>query len=91
VFVHGCYWHRHAGCKRTTTPSRNREFWLEKFAANVARDARNIAELRRLGFMVWVVWECETENYARLKARMARLARTMDPPRRRKAYATTAR
>lgn len=59
LFVHGCFWHRHPGCRRATTPSSNIEFWEEKFARNVARDARNIAELRTLGWRVGVVWECE--------------------------------
>jgi DNA mismatch endonuclease (patch repair protein) len=68
VFVHGCFWHRHAGCRRSTTPSRNRDFWLEKFEANVARDARVQAALRELGYRVAVVWECETEDLSRLKA-----------------------
>ena len=59
VFVHGCYWHRH-GCKATTTPKRNREFWEAKFRRNVDRDAARIAALREGGFRVVVVWECET-------------------------------
>ncbi|HEX7830733.1 MAG TPA: very short patch repair endonuclease [Thermoanaerobaculia bacterium] len=67
VFVHGCFWHRHADCKRATTPSRNREFWLQKFEANVARDARVQATLREQGYRVMVVWECELENVSRLK------------------------
>jgi DNA mismatch endonuclease (patch repair protein) len=67
VFVHGCFWHRHAGCKRSTTPSRNREFWMQKFDANVARDARVQAALRAQGYRVLVVWECETDDVSRLK------------------------
>lgn len=59
LFVHGCFWHRHPGCRRATTPASNIEFWEEKFTRNVARDARNIAELRALGWRVGVVWECE--------------------------------
>lgn len=62
VFVHGCFWHRHARCVRTTTPKRNRAFWEAKFAANVARDRRAIRELRAAGYDVLVVWECETER-----------------------------
>ncbi len=62
IFVHGCYWHRHPGCARTTTPIRNRGFWLDKFAANVARDAARSAELEQAGLRTIVVWECETEN-----------------------------
>ncbi len=62
VFVHGCFWHRHAGCPRTTTPKRNRAFWEEKFVSNQRRDERSLAALRRLGFRVAVVWECQVEE-----------------------------
>lgn len=58
VFVHGCFWHRHAGCHRATTPKRNREFWLNKFAANRRRDRARTRELRELGYTVVVLWEC---------------------------------
>lgn len=57
VFVHGCFWHRH-GCTRTTTPKSNREFWLQKFDANVRRDRRAQRALRAMGFNVIVFWEC---------------------------------
>ena len=60
VFVHGCYWHRHPRCRYTTTPATNTGFWNEKFAANVARDARNRQALRRMGWRVFTVWECQT-------------------------------
>ena len=66
IFVHGCFWHRHEGCHRTTTPTRNREFWVAKFAANMARDARAVTELRAMGFRVLVVWECEADAPERL-------------------------
>jgi DNA mismatch endonuclease (patch repair protein) len=60
VFVHGCFWHRHKVCANATTPSSNKDFWIRKFRENVARDARNVAALRRLGWRVYVVWECRT-------------------------------
>jgi DNA mismatch endonuclease (patch repair protein) len=72
VFVHGCFWHRHAGCRRTTTPADNRDYWLAKFGRNVARDRRNRADLRRAGWRVLVVWECEVRNPERLTARLRR-------------------
>lgn len=75
VFVHGCFWHRH-DCPRATTPKRNRAFWLEKFAANKARDARNLASLRRDGFRVEVVWECELAEPDRV---LKRLKRSLPP------------
>jgi len=62
IFVHGCFWHRHSGCPRTTTPKRNRAFWEAKFAANRRRDRRVIRELRERGFLVATVWECEAEQ-----------------------------
>lgn len=58
VFVHGCYWHRHTGCRLATMPSTRTDFWAAKFAANQERDRRNIAELRGRGWRVAIVWEC---------------------------------
>ena len=58
VFVHGCFWHRHEGCRYTTLPKSNGDFWLQKFDGNVMRDARNAELLRGLGWRVAVVWEC---------------------------------
>ncbi len=62
LFVHGCFWHRHEGCKRTTTPKTRREFWEDKFATNRKRDTAAVAALERLGWEVAIVWECETED-----------------------------
>lgn len=59
VMVHGCFWHRHPGCRFATVPATRPEFWQEKFRANVERDARNVAALRKLGWRVRVVWECD--------------------------------
>ena len=61
VFVNGCFWHRH-GCKRTTTPETNKEFWLEKFNKNIKRDRENIKMLKKDNWMVIVVWECELKE-----------------------------
>lgn len=58
VFVHGCFWHRHAGCCYATTPSTRPDFWGAKFAANVARDRRNQEALLDGRWRVAVVWEC---------------------------------
>ena len=70
IFVHGCFWHRHDGCPRTTTPKTRTSFWEEKFVQNVARDDRKLADLRRLGWRTLVVWECETENESELAHRL---------------------
>lgn len=58
VFVHGCFWHRHAGCRLTTNPATRPEFWSAKFAGNVERDGRNERNLLDAGWRVAVVWEC---------------------------------
>ena len=71
VFVHGCFWHRHEGCRHATTPKHNGPFWLAKFAANQSRDARVQRELAELGYRVIVVWECETGDDETLAARLA--------------------
>ncbi len=60
LFVHGCFWHRHQGCRKTTMPKTRAKFWQRKFDDNVRRDERVIAALRDLGWDVLVVWECET-------------------------------
>ncbi len=60
IFVHGCFWHRHACPRGRSTPRANARFWRDKFAANVARDRRVASRLRRLGWGVMTVWECQT-------------------------------
>jgi len=70
IFVHGCFWHRHTGCKRSSLPKTNQEFWRDKFLTNRTRDARAVRELRRLGFRVALVWECQTEDPAKLRLRL---------------------
>ena len=62
IFVNGCYWHRHKGCKEATSPKSNIEFWEKKFERNVANDKKHARQLRRLGWHVLTVWECELKN-----------------------------
>ena len=59
VLVHGCFWHRHKGCRFATVPATRADFWMGKFDANVERDARNVKALRKLGWRVRIVWECD--------------------------------
>jgi DNA mismatch endonuclease (patch repair protein) len=73
IFVHGCFWHRHAGCRLATTPSSNQEYWVPKFESNVARDARKEAALKAGGWRVFTVWECETRDPAALMGQLRRL------------------
>lgn len=64
IFVHGCFWHRHEGCRYATTPHSNAEFWKEKFRKNVERDKRCEEALVRAGWRVATIWECELKNDA---------------------------
>lgn len=67
VFVHGCFWHRHVGCKRASTPTSRTEYWLPKLARNAERDQTNTGRLAALGWTVLIVWECQSQP-ARLTA-----------------------
>jgi DNA mismatch endonuclease (patch repair protein) len=58
LFVHGCFWHRHEGCRYTTVPKANSDFWMKKFTDNVARDEKHVGLLRGQGWRVAIVWEC---------------------------------
>lgn len=62
LFVHGCFWHRHPGCRAARLPKSRLEFWEPKLAANVARDKKQKAELEALGWTVLVIWECEARD-----------------------------
>lgn len=62
IFVHGCFWHRHPGCRHASTPSSRTEFWTGKFEGTVARDRRKAAELTAAGWQVITIWECELEK-----------------------------
>jgi DNA mismatch endonuclease (patch repair protein) len=73
VFVHGCFWHRHGGCKRASAPKANNGFWEEKFERNQSRDRENRTKLEFLGWRLLVVWECETTDRDKLKRRLGDL------------------
>ncbi|WP_353389059.1 very short patch repair endonuclease [Halopseudomonas sabulinigri] len=62
IFVHGCFWHRHIGCRYATVPKTREDFWSDKFRATVARDLRAIQALKDAGWRVLVVWECEIKH-----------------------------
>ena len=73
LFVHGCFWHRHADCPKASMPKSREDYWKEKFDANVVRDARVETELRRLGWRVATIWECETRIDADIAERIREL------------------
>ena len=62
IFVHGCFWHAHQGCKYAKTPSTRTEFWTTKLQGNVERDRRTADKLAEMGWRVLNVWECSTRN-----------------------------
>lgn len=70
IFVHGCYWHRHPGCKLCYIPRTRRDFWLSKFEATVRRDAQVLNTLATQGWNVVVVWECELQDQQALKIKL---------------------
>lgn len=80
IFVHGCFWHRHKGCKETTTPKTRTEWWQAKFDGNVERDRRNQRVLRKARWKVAVVWECETKKEESLHRLADRLRKELDRP-----------
>lgn len=62
IFVHGCFWHRHEGCKDTSTPKTRVDFWEKKFKHNVENDKKHQAELREAGWHVIILWECDINH-----------------------------
>lgn len=81
LFIHGCFWHRHPGCPSTRTPKTRVEFWEQKFKENVKRDEAAIETLEREGWIVLVMWECETRNQAALECLLNKI-RTIEGRRR---------
>lgn len=79
VFVHGCFWHRHRGCRIATTPKSNTAFWREKFDRNVARDKRVRRQLRAAGWRVFVAWECQLSGKGKATERASALASRIMP------------
>lgn len=72
IFVHGCFWHGHPGCLRSTLPETRKQFWRNKILGNVARDIRTRRSLIRQGWGVLVVWQCQMKNVDRLSKRLER-------------------
>ncbi len=69
LFVHGCFWHRHRGCKFAYTPKSNLDFWQKKFDDNTRRDKEAMRKLKKAGWRVFIIWECELSD-----AKLASLA-----------------
>ena len=70
IFVHGCFWHRHKGCPRSTSPARNSTLWQKKFALTIVRDKENVRLLRIAGWKTLTIWECSIKDTAWLRKRL---------------------
>lgn len=73
IFVHGCFWHAHRGCKFAKTPSTRTQFWTTKLQANVERDRQAIEGLVTMGWRVLCVWECATRDLQALQSLKAKI------------------
>jgi DNA mismatch endonuclease (patch repair protein) len=67
IFVHGCFWHRHKGCKYAYTPKSRVEFWRGKFQGTVERDLKAKKQLKKLGWKFLIIWECQVKNTYRIE------------------------
>ncbi|MEO1052238.1 MAG: DNA mismatch endonuclease Vsr [Bacteroidota bacterium] len=78
VFVHGCFWHGHQGCRAAKLPSTRSDFWRAKIERNIERDNRKVAELENLGWKVITVWQCELKNKDLQQDRLNRLIKEIE-------------
>ncbi len=80
IFVHGCFWHQHPRCRFATRPATRAVFWAAKLDGNRQRDERTCRRLRRMGWAVLTLWECQTRDTVRLAARLSRFLQTPSRP-----------
>ncbi|MDD4992826.1 MAG: DNA mismatch endonuclease Vsr [Paludibacter sp.] len=73
IFIHGCFWHGHEGCKKSALPTTNLEFWKDKLEKNKERDKSDILKLQEIGWKVIVIWQCELKNIAFRNNRLEKL------------------
>ncbi len=70
IFVHGCFWHQHKKCKDGHMPKSNKKYWIPKLKRNMQRDKNNIKELRKAGWDILIIWECELTNIEKLSMKL---------------------
>ncbi len=70
IFVHGCFWHGHLGCKRASRPTSNTDFWNKKLDRNIERDRAAREELEKIGWRVMTIWECEIKDTEKMEGTM---------------------
>jgi DNA mismatch endonuclease (patch repair protein) len=79
IFVHGCFWHRHRNCKRASIPTTNIGYWSKKFSRNVERDKTNVRLLKKGGWNVLTVWECQIKNPTKLSSKLVSFLKQRQP------------
>ncbi len=72
IFVHGCFWHQHTKCKYCHLPKSRKSYWTPKLRRNVQRDKRNVALLKKNGWNVLIIWECQLHKPLKAKSRLTR-------------------
>ena len=77
IFVHGCFWHSHEGCRLASRPKSNAAYWEPKLKGNMERDRQKLLDLERLGYRVFIIWECDTRNPLLLASIVENLAKTI--------------
>ena len=73
IFVNGCFWHQHKNCKRSTIPKTNKKYWLPKLKRNIEKQADDFRKLRKEGWKIAVVWECQTKNKNTLESQLRKI------------------
>ena len=78
IFIHGCFWHGHKGCKRSELPKTNAEFWEKKISSNIQRDKKIEIELKKQGWLVHTIWQCQIRNEELKETTLDKLMRNLN-------------
>jgi len=73
IFINGCFWHGHKNCEKAKLPKTNYKFWENKIEVNIQRDKRNYEQLKKLGWNVVIIWQCELNNREKIKKNIDKL------------------
>jgi len=75
IFINGCFWHQHKNCKRANLPKTNKEYWIKKLSRNIKKQNTDIKNLRKLGWSISVIWECQTKDETALINKIKRICK----------------
>jgi DNA mismatch endonuclease (patch repair protein) len=75
IFINGCFWHQHKNCKRANIPKTNKEYWIKKLSRNIKKQNTDIKDLRKLGWSISVIWECQTKDETALIKKINRICK----------------